>query len=436
MEVLWRRLAMMTGATAIPLFGVQILAEDVVIEAVDVRGRVEIWVSDESGMEHEGGRFPVLYMATDRGGWNPGGHASVGEVTFQTLDPEDPQSAWAFVVEREWLEGEGILAKFTRGDWSTVEVDSEGREIANRRFTIDMVEPGTNIIGVRLMGFADQHRGVENERASTVTGTLEVFDLGSEILGRSRTIRVWLPEGYEASGETRYPVMYMHDGQNLFDEATSFIGVEWGVDETLTELIASGEVPAMIVVGMDNSGAFRAADYNPEGTSHQGRENRGDLYLRSVLEEIMPEIERRYRVLRGSAHTGMGGSSFGGNATLYAAMRAPGVFGKILVESPASWIGDRVLVKMSREHAQWPLRIFIAMGSNEYGEPTRDAELIGIARELRDAVAAKAGEDSVRLVVEEGGAHNEGAWARRLPEAMRFLWGRDGASSGGGGGAR
>mgnify|MGYP002620084758 FL=1 len=340
---------MVLGAICLPMFGCQKGSsgpESAESSPDQVGEVVEIAVIDFSGMEYPDGRFPVLYMATDRGGWDPAGLASVGEISLQAADPEGPHSAWTFLVPREWLEGEGVEAKFTRGDWSTVEVDAVGRDIANRRFTLGMVEPHTNIIGVDLMGFADQHRGAGGGRASTVVGTLETFAYHSEVLGRGRTIRVWLPRGYGegANADRSYPVMYMHDGQNLFDAATSFIGVEWGVDETLTELIAAGEVPAMIVVGIDNAGVYRASEYNPEGTEFGGVQNRGDLYLRFVLEELMPEVEHRYRTLRGPEHTGMGGSSFGGNATLYAAMRAPGVFGRILVESPASWIGDNALV--------------------------------------------------------------------------------------------
>ncbi|TVQ76477.1 MAG: alpha/beta hydrolase [Phycisphaeraceae bacterium] len=436
----WGVLSMVSGVFAVPLLGCNASQSQenaprghAQTSPDQVDDMVKIWVVDASGMEHQGG-FPVLYMATDRGGWDPAGLASVGEVSFQMDDPDLPQEAWTFLVPREWLEGEGVEAKFTRGDWSTVEVDGEGRDIANRRFTLGMVEPHTNIIGVDLMGFADQHRDVGGGRASTVVGTLETFQFHSEVLGRGRTIRVWLPRGYaEGSPRSprfpRYPVMYMHDGQNLFDAATSFIGVEWGVDETLTELIAAGEVPAMIVVGIDNAGVYRASEYNPEGTEFGGVQNRGDLYLRFVLEELMPEIDRRYRTLQGPEHTGMGGSSFGGNATLYAAMRAPGVFGRILVESPASWIGDNALVKMARAHeGEWPARVFIAMGDNEYGEATRDAALVAIARELYEAVRAGRDEEAeVRLVIEPGAGHNEGAWAGRLGDAMRFLWG-DGGS--------
>lgn len=423
--------SMVFGVFFTPLFGCQKggSAPEAADPSPDQVGEmVEIVVIDSSGMEYPGGRFPVLYMASDRGGWDPAGLASVGEVSLQASDPEGPHSAWTFLVPREWLEGEGIQAKFTRGDWSTVEVDAAGRDIANRRFTLDMVEPGTDIIGVTLMGFADQHRDGGGGRASTVVGTLETFQFHSEVLGRGRTVRVWLPRAYGEEQTTRYPVMYMHDGQNLFDAATSFIGVEWGVDETLTALIAAGEVPAMIVVGIDNAGVYRASEYNPEGTEFGGVQNRGDLYLRFVLEELMPEIDRRYRTLRGPEHTGMGGSSFGGNATLYAAMRAPGVFGRILVESPASWIGDNALVQMAHAHeGGWPARVFIAMGENEYGEAARDAALVEIARELYEAVRAVSEDDAgVRLVIEPGAGHNEGAWAGRLGDAMRFLWGDGG----------
>lgn len=376
---------------------------------------IRVVVLDESGLVAEGEARPPLYLASSVNGWNP---------AARRCDEIHPDR-WVFLVDPRTI-GDAFQFKFTRGGWDTVEVDSNLQDIANRRLPPPRGEAAApTTVEVRLVveGFADQRQA--QTPSSTVTGTLEIFRFSSEVLGNERSIRVWLPPGYAEAKAERYPVFYLNDGQNLFDEATSFIGIEWGVDETATALIKAGEIPPLIVVGIDNGGAARAQEYNPPGTQFGGRQNHADRYMRFVIDELMPRINERYRTKTGPAHTGFGGSSFGGNITLYASMAHPGLFDRALIESPASWIGDGVLLRMARAHdGAWPQRVFVAMGDDEYGEDTRDRELVQLARDIGSALEGHGLDASrLRLVIGPGAKHNEGAWAERLPLAMRFLWG-------------
>ncbi|MFZ0998212.1 MAG: alpha/beta hydrolase-fold protein, partial [Candidatus Sulfotelmatobacter sp.] len=177
-------------------------------------------------------------------------------------------------------------------------------------------------------------------RASGATGDLRLHEFRSRVFRNTRFLRVWLPPGYddaENSGR-HYPVLYLNDGQNLFETATSFTGVEWQADEAADRLIREGAVPPMIIVGIDNAGKDRIREYMPHRSMHpmmlrvQGR-----YYPDFLMKEVMPFVERAYRVAAGPENTGVGGSSLGALIALYTAMARPGVIGRLLVESPSLW---------------------------------------------------------------------------------------------------
>jgi predicted alpha/beta superfamily hydrolase len=386
---------------------------------------IRILVEDRSSLVKPTDPLPDLYIASSANGWNPS-----AEKTTETFTNPDGTRGWVFVVDGATARAASFEFKFTRGGWDTVEVDDQGRDIGNRR--IGNPDAATNAAEVRMVvhGFVDQRgsRFAANPPSGhpeTITGTVDVFTVSSAILGAERTIRVWTPPGYaegKARGDT-FPAMYFCDGQNMFSRSHNQFGVEWQADETADRLIRAGEIPALILVGIDHSGVNRAVDYNPPGTSFRGVDHAGDRYLAFVIDELMPEIAKRYAVRSGPDHTGLGGSSFGGNATIYAATARPGVFGRVLIESPALWLGEGALIGLARVHTQWPQRVFMAMGDAEYAEASRDAGLISYANQLDAAIkAAGLGPDRYRFVIEQGGKHHEDTWAGRFPDAMKFLW--------------
>jgi enterochelin esterase-like enzyme len=264
-------------------------------------------------------------------------------------------------------------------------------------------------------------------RVAAATGDLRLHEFHSRFLRNTRFLRVWLPPEYENPENSlkRYPVLYLNDGQNLFEPSTSFAGVEWQVDETAERLIREGRVPPMIIVGIDNAGKERIREYMPHRSLNPMRLRlQGNRYPNFLLKEVMPFVARNYRIASGPANTGLGGSSLGGLICLYTAARHPGWFGRLLVESPSLWASNRQMIKDSRMVRQWPERIFLATGTAEAGREDRDRSVVDDVRELA-GIFRRAGLDDrrLKLVIEEGGTHQESAWARRFPDALLFLFG-------------
>jgi predicted alpha/beta superfamily hydrolase len=268
-------------------------------------------------------------------------------------------------------------------------------------------------------------------RVESATGDLRLHEFGSRIFRNTRFLRVWLPPGYDdaENRDRRYPVLYLNDGQNLFEAATSFTGVEWQVDETADRLIRDNVIAPLIIVGIDNAGKARLREYMPyRSLSLQPvmmmMRARGVCYPDFLLKEVMPFVARNYRVATGPENTGLGGSSLGALIALYTAMVRPGVVGHLLLESPSLWAANRQIIRESRSVKEWPERVYLGTGTAELGNPDRDRSVVDDVREF-NAILRRCGLDErrLRLVIEEGGIHHESAWARRFPEALRFLFG-------------
>jgi predicted alpha/beta superfamily hydrolase len=266
------------------------------------------------------------------------------------------------------------------------------------------------------------------DKDHTVVGWLEIIPFESKIYHETRTLRVLVPANYFSPRNARrsYPVLYMQDGQNLFDANTSFAG-EWHVDETVEHLVGGFKIPPMFVVGIDNGGEKRSAEYlpypdphNDKGNVSQPKDVHGKEYARFVITEVMPFIEKKYRVSRGAANTGLGGSSYGGDIALYTALEYPGTFGHLLVESPPLDIGDGQLLKDAAKAKQLPAKMYLAIGTGE----DANGEAVKQVQELETILRKKGmNESRLKVMVEEGAEHNEGAWSRRLPDALVFLYG-------------
>ncbi len=267
-------------------------------------------------------------------------------------------------------------------------------------------------------------------RAQFATGDLRLHEFRSRIFRNTRFLRVWLPPGYDdpINAGRHYPVLYLNDGQNLFEAATSFTGIEWQVDETADRLIREGIVPPMIIVGMDNAARARIREYMPHRSLHpMMMRAHGTRYPAFLFKEVFPFMARSYRVATGPENTGLGGSSLGALVSLYTAAVRPGVIGRLLLESPSLWASNRQLIRQSRGVKRWPERVFLATGTAEAGRKDKDQSMVDDVRELA-AILRRAGLDDtrLRLVVDEGASHHESAWARRFPEALTFLFGKQG----------
>ena len=259
----------------------------------------------------------------------------------------------------------------------------------------------------------------------TLTGEFRTHrNFHSRHLKSDRDVLVYLPPGYNADNRRRYPVLYLHDGQNLFDGATSFIkGAEWGVDETAQRLITSGAIEPLIIVGVYNAGRDRVEEYTPSVDAKHKVGGKADLYGRMLVEELKPFIDSEYRTRRDAKHTGLGGSSLGGLVSLYLAFKYPRTFGRVIVASPSVWWDNKMIVREVESLKKRPrLRVWLDMGTKEGGNEA--AEHRQNARALRDALVRKGWKEGSDLnyFEAEGAEHNERAWAARVEPMLKFLF--------------
>lgn len=265
--------------------------------------------------------------------------------------------------------------------------------------------------------------GAQSPPQHTLTGEFRTHtDFQSRYLPNKRDVLVYLPPGYETEKKRRYPVLYLHDGQNLFDGATSFIkGAEWRIDETAQALINARAIQPLIIVGIYNT-SERTSEYTPTSDAkHKG--GQADLYGRLLVEELKPFIDARYRTLREANHTGLGGSSLGGLVSLHLAFKYPKVFGRVAVFSPSVWWDDKLLLREVRAlKKRTGARIWLDIGTKEGGDEA--IEHRNNARSLRDALIAKGWRENsdLKYYEAEGAEHNEAAWAQRVEPMLRFLF--------------
>ena len=243
----------------------------------------------------------------------------------------------------------------------------------------------------------------------------------SQILPDARDLIVYLPPGYEAEPERQYPVLYLHDGQNLFDPETSYIkGKTWQVRETADAAIEAGEVEPLVIVGIYNTGDRRIAEYTHERDWQMGG-GEADAYGALITQELMPWIADRYRVLAGREHTGLGGSSLGGLVSLYLGLKYAEIFGRLAVLSPSVWWNHKSILGVVNEiapHLEHRPRIWLDAGDHEGRMMVRDAELL--LKRLR--TNGWADEESLHFEKVRGGTHEELSWARRVGPMLRFLF--------------
>ena len=241
----------------------------------------------------------------------------------------------------------------------------------------------------------------------------------SHLLDEKHDFILYVPPLYEAESDRRYPVLYLQDGQNLFDPNTSFIhGKYWRVGETADELIMTGAIEPLVIVGIYNTGVHRIDEYTPVEDKRLGG-GRADAYGQMLVEELKPFVDHHYRTLPGPENCGIGGSSLGGLVTLYLALKYTWVFGKVAAMSPSVWWRNRAILKTVAQIKRRPdLRIWLDIGTKESQRALPDA------RALKTALVNKGwrlGEDLHYLEV-EGGRHDEVAWSQRVAPMLKFLF--------------
>jgi predicted alpha/beta superfamily hydrolase len=265
------------------------------------------------------------------------------------------------------------------------------------------------------------------QQPHTLAGDVRLHqDFHSTILNNDRNVIVYLPPGYDKSKSRRYSVFYMHDGQNLFDGATSFIpGQEWRVDETAEALIKAGQIEPLIIVGIYNTGTERVNEYTASQDPKYKAGGKGDLYGRFLVEELKPFIDKTYRTKTDAPHTGLGGSSLGGLISLYLGLKYPTVFTRIAVVSPAVWWADNHIVHFTEnQSSKPPLRIWLDIGTKEGGDIAQAQQTLEGARLLKTTLIRKGWKENINLKYfeAEGAEHNEKAWQARTAQILQFLF--------------
>ncbi|MBK9687256.1 MAG: alpha/beta hydrolase [Saprospiraceae bacterium] len=339
---------------------------------------------------------PEIYLAGNFNGWNPGlsGYQlklDSGGVYTITIQPSPAN----------------LEFKFTRGSWSTVEKNAAGQDIANRKFTYNG-SPATLNLSIAGWGGGSQ--------TSTASANVVLLDddLPIKSLQRSRKIWLYLPPDYHSKPDKIYPVIYMLDGQNVFDNATSFSG-EWRVDETLDSLFQKGD-GGCIVVAIANGEAQRINEYSPWIHAQYGGGD-GEKFLLFLTEELKPYIDQHYRTRPESDQTAIMGSSMAGLFSFYAGFERPDVFGRQAPMSTSFWFAPAAFNWIKdKVPANKDIKVYLTVGTKEGGSQLMDMQKMYnlLLQEGFDSEKIKADSDT-----NEG--HNEQYWSKKFPVVYQWL---------------
>jgi enterochelin esterase-like enzyme len=346
----------------------------------------------------------TVYITGNRselGLWNPGIYAMEGGGDL-------PRSARLKVAA-----GTRVEFKFTLGSWETEALSDDGTVPPNYVVTVgdsDMT------FEVDIAGFRDGAVNTEAEpgrQQDEVLGRL-IFKraVPSGHLGRPRDVAIWTPPGYEDSDE-RYPVLYMHDGQNLFVPSMSFTGIDWGVDEAVVRLVEAGRIPPVIVVAPFNTGETRLREYAPEQDAA--------CYAKFLIDELKPVIDAEYRTLPDRSHTAVMGSSMGGIVSLYLAYHHADVFGVAGCLSTTVRPPDRELYAEAwrRDSPLHTVRLWV-----DYDAPRPEDEKGGYRWQADEFLKQWDWPQGTNFVIKGiAGEHTEAAWRERMDEVLLFLLG-------------
>ena len=344
----------------------------------------------------------AVYIAGSFNGWNPQNE------NYQFK--RDEKGNYYFDLK---LDAGSYEFKITRGGWDKVECKKSGSGIENRKMTVS----GNSTISLDIEEWQD--RFASQPKTSTASKNVKIIDTAFLIpqLNRIRRVWIYLPENY-ASSNSRYPVLYMHDGQNVFDDATSFAG-EWGIDEYFD----TTAMKLSIVVAIDNGANKRINEYCPYdfslktlGLSGADTLNRGegDQYVDFLAKTLKPFIDKNYRTLKDKENTFIAGSSMGGLISMYAVLKYPKVFGGAGVFSPAFWVAPRIFDDIRSKGKKTKAKIYFYAGKQE------SETMVPLTLKAFDAMS-KISKSKMTTVIRDDGKHNEPTWRKEFPLFYEWL---------------
>jgi len=335
----------------------------------------------------------TIYLAGSFNGWNPKDDL----FAFKQL----PNGTYAIDLK---LEQGNYEYKVTRGGWDMVECRKDGTGVQNRVLNV------ANSTDIQLEIEEWKDRFPEKPKPGTASKNVHIIDTSFWIpqLKRQRRIWIYLPAGYDNNvNNSRYDVLYMHDGQNLFDDATSFSG-EWGVDEALDSSKAQ-----LIVVGIDNGGDKRMNEYNPYDHTRFGA-GEGNAYVDFIVKTLKPFIDKNYRTKKGKENTLISGSSMGGLISMYAILKYPKIFGGAGIFSPSFWIAPDIYKLMKLKGKKVKANLYFFAGKLE-GESMVPDMLKAFS------TMASVSKSKMQSVIRDEGKHNESTWRKEFPQALYFM---------------
>lgn len=339
-----------------------------------------------------------LYLASNINGWK----ADDSQFEFK----KNSDGFFLLTIQNKTSK---IEYKITKGSWDFAEVDENGNGIPNRI----LENPNqSQIVDLEIKNWSSPQ-----EKKHTTTSNVKILSENFNIpqLKATRKIWIYLPPDYKTSNK-KYPVIYMHDGQNLFDDFTSFSG-EWSVDETLNELYKETGKSA-IVIGIDNGGDKRLAEYSPWNNANYKTIGEGDLYVEFVAKTLKPYIDKTYRTEKQASKTLIIGSSMGGLISMYASAKYPTIFGKAGIFSPAFWFVSEDLKKylnLNKNNLRNSKFYFVA-GKNE--DETMAPEIENVNKILlKKSVPQK----NIVIKIDQDGTHSESYWKRELKASLMWL---------------
>jgi len=346
-----------------------------------------------------------IYVVGTFNNWNPGDASKI----------LSPIGGGQYQIVLNPSVGE-LKFKFTRGSWATVEGNASGTYLPDRVFNYTG-QPAT--LNLSILSWEDL--GVSGGNG-TAAPNVQILDNAFYIpqLDRNRRIWLYLPPDYQTSSK-KYPVLYMQDGQNLFDAQTSFSG-EWEVDESLNDLHAQGDW-GCIVVGIDNGAQYRIDEYSPWVNPQYGG-GQGDTYVEFIVNTLKPYIDANFRTLPGRKTTGIAGSSLGGLIAMYAFSERQDIFAKAGILSPAFWFaGNESANHVATHFKQGNSRVYFLAGADEEDNGSQSNYVVEDMQTVADAMGTagfSAGESSFNVIAD--GKHAEWFWAREFPEVYEWLF--------------
>jgi predicted alpha/beta superfamily hydrolase len=334
------------------------------------------------------------YIAGNHNQWNPKDGASsliyVKEKVFMTVLKNVPSS---------------FEFKITKGNWATVECAENEVDIENRKMQVN----SDTTISIQVNYFKNGLHKKSVAKLSTRSSQVAIINDSFFIpqLKKKRTIWVYKPKNY--SPQKKYPVLYMHDGQNLFDQSTSGFG-EWGIDEYLDSIQKE-----IIIVGIDHGGIDRLKEYNPYDNKAVGK-GEGNAYIDFIVKTLKPFIDKKFSTLRAKENTFIAGSSMGGHISLYAALRYPATFGKIGIFSPAFWVNMQEVKNEVKTLKKVNNQSFYF-----YAGQQESTTLVNEVIDVFNLLKSKVVNCQFKLSIKADGKHNEASWQKELPIFFNWL---------------